>query len=353
MCRNNCNIKQKKWKQLTWENRLIIEHMYNVQKKNYTQISKEICVHRTTISREIKNGLIELETSYKPLLKYSADVAQRKNTLNETAKGPMLKIGKDINLAEYIEEEIRDKKSPEVIAYRILIKDEYSTKIHWKTIYNYIDKGIINVKRNDLTYGMYKKKHNKRKTESIIMKNFKQGKTIHDRPEHISNRGEIGHWEMDLVEGINGKKDPYLLVLSERMTRKEIIRIIPNKTNQSVVKVLDQIERQIGVKKFRNIFKTITTDNGTEFRNWKGIEQSYCRSKINRTTQYFADSYSSWQRGTNENINKMIRRFLPKGTSFKNLTQEHVQRIESWINNYPRKILNFKSSQEYYKENIA
>ena len=157
---------------------------------------------------------------------------------------------------------------------------------------------------------------------------------------------------MDLVEGLKGQKEPYLLVLSERKTRKEIIELIPNKSAESVAKALDRIERQLGVIKFREIFKTITTDNGTEFRSWKLIGKSYTGSKKTRTTQYFADAYSSWQRGTNENINKMIRRFLPKGTSFKGLKQEDVKRIEKWINNYPRKILKFKTSEEYYEEQI-
>ena len=82
------------------------------------------------------------------------------------------------------------------------------------------------------------------------------------------------------------------------------------------------------------------------------MEKSYTGSKKKRTNQYFADSYSSWQRGTNENINKMIRRFLPKKTSFKGLKQEDVKRIEKWINNYPRKIFNFKTSEEYYQEEM-
>lgn len=134
--------------------------------------------------------------------------------------------------------------------------------------------------------------------------------------------------------------------------RKEIIELIPNKLAKSVSKALDRIEREIGVVKFREIFKTIMTDNGAEFRNQKSIEQSYTRSKKGRTKQYYADAYSSWQRGTNENINKMIRRLLPKGTSFKGLKQEDVKRIEKWINQYPRKIFKFKTSEEYYKEEL-
>ena len=100
------------------------------------------------------------------------------------------------------------------------------------------------------------------------------------------------------------------ILYNEEHLRKEIIKLIPNKTAESVVKALNRIERHLGVIKFRKIFKTITTDNGAEFRNWKLIEKSYTGSNIARTSQYYADAYYSWQRGANENINKMIRRFF-------------------------------------------
>lgn len=352
MCQENYNTNKREFKQLTYKERVKIETLYNDQHLNYTQIGEILGKHRTTISRDIKLGLVELETSYLPVWKYCAEVAQRKNEENETAKGTNLKIGKDMKLARFIEKEIKEEKSsPEVIEYKIK-QGKYSTTVCFKTIYNYIDKEILEVKRKDLTYGNYTKKEDRKKDESEKIKPNKEGKTIHDRPEEIKTREEIGHWEMDLVEGLKGKKEPYLLVLSERKTRKEIIELIPNKEASSVAKALDRIERKLGVVKFRETFKTITTDNGAEFRNWKVIEKSYTGSKKARTTQYFADAYSSWQRGTNENINKMIRRFLPKGTSFKGLKQEDVKRIEKWINNYPRKILKFKTSEEYYEEQI-
>ena len=257
-----------------------------------------------------------------------------------------------MKLANFIEKEIKEEKSsPEVVEYKIK-QSKFKTTLCFKTIYNYIDKEILEIERKDLTCGKYKKKEKIKKEEKEFLKPNKEGKTIHDRPEEIKTREEIGHWEMDLVEGLKGQKEPYLLVLSERKTRKEIIELLPNKTAKSVSKALDRIEKEIGVVKFRETFKTITTDNGAEFRNWKSIEQSYTGSKKARTSQYFADAYSSWQRGTNENINKMIRRFLPKGTSFKGLKQEDVKRIEKWINQYPRKILKFKTSEEYYQEEL-
>lgn len=350
MCQEQYTTNKRNFKQLTYKERIKIETLYNDQHLNYTEIGDILGKHRTTISRDIKLGLVELETSYLPVWKYCAEVAQRRNEENETAKGTNLKIGNDMKLAKFIEKEIKEEKSsPEVVEYKIK-QGKFATTICFKTIYNYIDKEIIEVERKDLTCGKYNKKEKIKKEESEYLKPNKEGKTIHDRPEEIKKREEIGHWEMDLVEGLKGQKEPYLLVLSERKTRKEIIELIPDKTAESVGKALDRIEKRLGVVKFRETFKTITTDNGSEFRNWKIIEKSYTGSKKARTSQYFADAYCSWQRGTNENINKMIRRFLPKGTSFKNLTQEEVKKIEKWINNYPRKILKFKTSEEYYQE---
>ena len=353
MCQDKYNTNKKKFKQLTYKDRIKIEPLYNKLHLTYTEIGKIIGKDRTTISREIKRGLVKnLTSELIEIYVYSAEVAQRKNEEKESAKGTYLKIGTDIKLAKFIEEQIKEEKmSPEVIGEKIK-KEKFSTTLCYKTIYNYIEKEILDIKREDLTYGKYKKKEERGKEESEFLKPNKEGKTIHDRPKEVETREEIGHWEMDLVEGLKGQKEPYLLVLSERKTRKEIIELIPNKSAESVSKALDRIERKLGVVKFRKTFKTITTDNGAEFRNWKMIEKSYSKSKKVRTRQYFADAYSSWQRGTNENINKMIRRFLPKGSSFKGLKQEDVKRIERWINNYPRKIFNFKTSEQYYQEEI-
>ena len=104
-------------------------------------------------------------------------------------------------------------------------------------------------------YGKYNKKEDEKKEESDKIKPNKEGKTIHDRPKEIDKREEVGHWEMDLVEGIRGEKEPYLLVLSERKTRKEIIELIPNKEAQSVARALDRIEKTVRGKKIqKNVY---------------------------------------------------------------------------------------------------
>lgn len=354
MCQSDFTIEVKRNKHLKWDNRILIEHLYNVQKKKPSEIAKELKKHRTTIEREIKRGLVKiLNSDYTERTVYSADIAQSKHDRNGTAKGPILKIDKDHELAKFIEEKIREKYSPEVIAEMIAKDDRFKKKIHWKTIYNYIDKGIMLIERKDLTYGNYKARKKGNKKENVVKLFKKEGRRITDRPKEAETRKEMGHWEMDTLEGKKGANEPILLVLSERASRQERIILMKDKTQESVIKALNKLERRLGTKLFRETFKTITTDNGSEFLNYTGIETSYRGSKKPRTKQYYADAYSAWQRGTNENTNKLIRRFLPKGQSLAKLTDKDVQRIEDWINNYPRKILGFKSSNEIFTEIAA
>ena len=139
---------------------------------------------------------------------------------------------------------------------------------------------------------------------------------------------------MDCVEG-KKKTKKTLLVLTERKSRREIIRPMRDQTARSVVRVLDNPERECGAN-FSKIFRTITVDNGSEFADCAGMEKS-CRRKGNRTKIYYCHPYSSYERGSNENVNKMIRRWFPKGTDFRKVTAKAIQKVEDWINNYPVK----------------
>lgn len=353
MCQNNYNTKHKKGEHLNYEDRVKIAHLYNQQDKNYTEIGNELNCHRTTISREIKKGKVELRNSdWTKRTEYSAQKGQRIYSENSSAKGPDLKIGKNIELAEFIEKQVLKLRSPAAIAKDIEKSDRFEIKIHYKTIYNYIDKGILNIDKDDLVHGNYNTSKERPK-ESMRTTRRKEGKTIRDRPEGANTREEFGHWEMDLVEGVKKKNDPFLLVLTERQTRQEIIEKIPNKRSESVIKALDRIERRFGVVNFRETFKTITTDNGKEFSDYEGIQESFTGSKISRTEQFYCDAYCSWQRGSNEVANRFIRRFLPKGTSFKGITQNVVKEIQEFINNYPRKLFDYSNSNELFNKKVS
>ena len=99
--------------------------------------------------------------------------------------------------------------------------------------------------------------------------------------------------------------------------------------------------------------ESITFDNGSEFMDCAGIEKSVYGKDRKRTKVYYCHPYSAYERGTNENINKMIRRFLPKGTDFRKVTAAYIQRVETWINNYPREILGFETSGSLFERYVA
>lgn len=248
MCQVNYNTKNPKGKHLTYDNRKLIAHLYNYQNKNYTEIAEELDCHRTTISREIKKGLFEHQRGLGQdnVMYYDFDIAQRKYDTNATAKGPELKIDKNHKLAKFIEKKVNEKYSPEVIAHLIDKKDEFVMSLSYKTIYNYIDNGVLMLDREDLVSGNYRNKSKKRRSESSKTTRHKQGRTIRDRPKAADKRSKIGHFEMDLVEGQKDREEPNLLVLTDRKTRKEIIEKIPSKTQEAVIKGLDRIERRGG-----------------------------------------------------------------------------------------------------------
>ena len=163
----------------------------------------------TTISREIKKGTVELlNTDYSTREEYVAERGQEVYDNNATAKGPRIKIAKEHELSEFIEEQIEEKYAPEVIANMIEEAEEFKITLHWKTIYNYIDRGILLVDREDLTYGSYDTGGVTQKREKRSTKERKEGRTISDRPQAADDR-ELGHWEMDLLEGQKCKSHFY------------------------------------------------------------------------------------------------------------------------------------------------
>ena len=166
-------------------------------------------------------------------------------------------------------------------------------------------------------------------------------KSIENRPKEAKERKVYGYWEGDLVVGKQGTKT-VLFTLTERMTRQEIIMKLPNKETKTIAKAIDRLERRYGGK-FYKTFKSITFYNGAEFMGYEGIEKS-CLRKTKRTTIYYAHPYCSGERGTNENNNRLIRRFIPKGTDMTNIKVSKIKEIEDWINNYPRAMFDYKSS---------
>ena len=339
------------FKHLTKADRIKLETLLNAGHSK-KEIANILHVHISTIYREIKRGEFEaLNTTLEKEKRYSCDMAEKKYRENLKAKGPELKIGKDLELASYIENKIvRDGYSPEAVIGEIKeTGKEFKTEICVTTLYSYIDKGIfLKVTNKSLSV------KGKRKREYSRVKRYQKrtgiGESIEKRPEKIDSREDFGHWEMDTVKGKRGKSKNVMLVLTERKTRNELIYKMPDGKTESVIRVLNRLERKWG-KKFQDVFKTITVDNGAEFSDCEGMEHSVIKNG-SRTKIYYCHPYSSWERGSNEVANKMIRRKIPKGENFDAKTQKEIKDIENWINDYPRRIFGYKTARQMFEQEL-
>jgi transposase, IS30 family len=347
------NTGKGKWKQIFERERYKIEALYE-QGLTPAQIGGALNPRRDrrTIERELLIGLVEqrrMNPSYKkyePLyvteMAYKADMAQMRHDERAANKGRGLKIGNDQKLADYIERKIKDEKwSPDAIIGRIRAEGmPFKTAICTKTVYNYIDKGIFREVTNKNLW--VKKDGGKKRDYKKIRKvalNNRDGRSITERPREADERSEQGHWEIDLVVGKQGTK-PVVLTLVERKTRKSLYVLVRNKTQREVIRAVSRARKRVGGD-FSEVFKTITADNGSEFLDSGAIKEAAgCREV------YYAHPYSSWERGSNENGNRILRRFIPKGTDIGRLTEKELQRIEDWVNNYPRKIHGYKTANE-------
>ena len=346
----DCITKRGKYKHLNERERYKLEGHLEA-KLSIKEISKKLNKHPATVYREIKRGLI-MRVGYEldEYQAYRANVAQKDYDKKVTNRERSLKIGKDQQLEKYIRRKIlRDKKSPDAVIGQIKRKGlKFKGMVCTKTLYNYVEQGIFSgVSNANLWEKRKQKKKKHRRIQRISLRN-KMCRSIENRPLEITDRLEYGHWEGDCVKGPI-KKRVGLFTLSERKTREQIIIKIGSLTQESILKALDSLENKYS-HHFRNKFKSITFDNGSEFLDWEAIERSSINSTEKRTITYFAHPYSSWERGTNENQNRMIRRFIPKGTDIAAVSNKEVKRIEKWMNNYPRKILEYKTANEMVLE---
>lgn len=328
--------KGRRFSHLSWKNRLKIEKMRK-ERKSVQEIADALHVHNSTIYRELRRGkAIQRTTELVDREVYCPDVAEDKYRAELAAKGPALKIGGDYALAEYIQSKIANEGYSPRAALAKIEEDglEFSVTLSKWTVYSYIDKGVFwGLTNKDLP----RRGKRKRRYKKVRAARLPNGDSIDDRPEEINLRKQFGDWEMDTV--VSGKKDTSrLLVFTERALRKEIIIKIPDGTTESVVGAIDRMERKLGSRMFRRLFRTITVDNGSEFQDCEGMERP-CLTKMRRTHVYYCHPYSSWERGSNENANILIRRWIPKGTNLSTISNERVAWVERWINNYPREVL--------------
>jgi len=339
----NNNTESRKNKHLNFKERMTIQLRLKDGRSAY-KIAKELNRPINTVLNEIRRGTTTQIIQGKPIQLYLADTGEatyKKHRLNSCRTFKRLECCEFIN---YVVAKIKyDSWSPDACVGNALETSKFqrSQMVCTKTLYNYIDLGLIAIKNADLPIKL------RRNTKPRIVKEHKKklGTSIEERRKDIDSREEFGHWEIDTVIGTKSGNDCVLLTIVERKTRNAIVRIINSKTADAVMNELESIRNLYGTR-FSQVFKTITGDNGSEFADLYKLESD------NDTKIYFTHPYSSFEKGTNERHNGLIRRFIPKGRRMSDYTFNDIAFIEDWMNTLPRRILKYQTPEELFESHL-
>lgn len=303
------------------------------------EIARQLGFCERTIYYELRRGSYMHTCDYWEEKRYSAQKGQQIHDYNQTAKGRPLKLGSDYAFAAYIEHKIIvDKYSP-AAALAAAREHSFSTSICISTLYSYIDKKVFLELRDKHLWEKCKRKQKRTETGKRIA--HPKLPSIENRPAYIGQRSERGHWEMDLIIG-KSETRAALLTLTERYSRQVLIFKLPDRKAATIRGVFDRLERKY--PDFPQRFKSLTTDNGSEFLEYDRLCQSIYGGR--RFQVWYCHSYSAWEKGSVENHNRMIRRFLPKGTDFTKVSKKRIAAIQDWMNNYPRRTLNWQTPNQ-------
>jgi transposase, IS30 family len=324
----------RKFKQLTKENRIQIESYIKIGKRP-SEIAELLGRPKCTISREIKRNSRST---------YKAENAQILVNATNKLKHTGSKIQKSKILYRYIRFCLHFRMSPEQISNKL--RTQYSHRldlqVSHESIYTYIYTWCKNELRKELKEHLRRQKSqrgypkNRGNTRVLIPDRI----SIADRPEEVNDRTIPGHWESDLIIGKDGKSCIGTIV--ERTTRAVIIVKLDARDATTVCQAFAQELKTLP----QQMRKTMTHDNGLEMAQHK-LFTAQTQIKV-----FFADPYSSWQRGTNENTNMLIRDFFPKGTDFNLVTKEQLKRVQNILNCRIRKTLDWKSPKDVFEQYI-
>ncbi|UXN12121.1 IS30 family transposase [Lactobacillus amylovorus] len=325
-----------KGKHLSFEERVIIQTRLK-DGCSIRAIARELGCSPSTISYEVRRGTVSLYHGKQK--RYKADQGQSVYQINRRHCGRKSDFLKKAGFINYvIKHFFEDGWSLDVCANRSLAIGEFShhQAVCTRTLYNYVEQGLIAIKNYDLPEKIKRntKLHHVRKNKK------KLGRSIEERPKEIDQRNEFGH-----VLGHKTKDDQVLLTLSERMSREFLIIRIPDKTSVSVMQAFKMLQKQYS-EHWNDIFKTIITDNGSEFADLANLEE------VSKTLVYYAHSYTSCDKGTVERHNGLIRRFIPKGDCINNYSLQQIIDIETWCNSLPRKILAYHTPDEIFEREL-
>ena len=346
----NIEYKQKQYKHLNIKERVMIETIMKEQlevygKVNITSIAKKLNRSKSTISREIRRNkfvvlteIFNKDSIFKKkkviTFEYESTEANEKALKKQKEKGTSrIKLLYNKQLIKEVNRLLKEEgKSPDIVAYKIRENKTFNVKVSTNTIYDGIRKGYLEVSTKDRK--RMKDKSRRCRVERNKIPESKKDRSIELRPDYINNRKEFGHFEMDLVLGKQGKDKECLLTLTEIKTRFEIVIKLNNKSSSEVIGAINSIKEHL--KGYSSeIFKSITTDNGSEFSRYEEIEE------ILGTMVYFCHPGASYEKGTNERHNGMLREYIPKGSDISKYSAEDLDRIVSKLNDLERKKLNY------------
>lgn len=333
--------KRKKGTHLLLEERVIIQTRLK-DHCSLRSIAREIGCSPSTIHYEVKRGTVKLY--HGKIKRYKAQQGQNVYQSHCQYCGRKSDFLKKHKFIDYVQQHFfEDGWSLDACSNRCTAVGEFASSdvVCTKTLYNYVDQGLLSIHNYDLPEKLKRntKRHRVRQNKKRL------GRSIEERPEEINKRNELGHWECDLVLGHKTKDDEVLLTLSERMSREFLIIRIPDKTSASVMQAFKELQRQYS-EHWNDIFKTITTDNGSEFADLSNLEDA------SNTLIYYAHPYTSCDKGTVERHNGLIRRFIPKGEAIDDYSLQEIIDIETWCNSLPRKILAYHTPDEIFEKEL-
>ncbi len=314
------------YKHLTIEERSCLRIYYR-QGKSFREIAKLLGRNVSTISREINRNY----SHRYDICTYYPHTAQKKYLFRRSFCHRGMFGNQE--LLNYIEERLKETWSPEQISNTPC---EYKVP-SFKTIYRWLYEGY-------LAKGDVKLLRKKGKTRKRLGNGgrFTTGKSIRKRDKSVYKRLEFGHWEADTVVSGQGKSKTCFATLAERKTRFYIAIKIPNRNSQTMAAAIVQALSKLP----KGAVKTITCDRGSEFAAWREIEKAlHC-------DMYFADPYCAWQKGTNENLNGLLREFYPKGRNLSRVSEKTLKKNLALINARPKKVLNFRKPVDLFEENL-
>jgi len=336
----NCSTERRKGQHLTSEERHDIEvHLKDGWSKY--RIAKHLNRPYNTVKNEILRGTVALY--HGKVLRYKADAGQNQYKQNRCSSARKYRCLETADFLKYVVKQFQEEGwSLDVCFGYALQSGKFSRNemVCTKTLYNYVDLGLLPLKNIDLPEKLRRNTKAKRVREN--RKNL--GRSIDERPADVENRTDFGHWELDSVLGKKGADEPCALTLVERTTRNAMWLKVRNHSAEAVTEAMQELKNIFGAH-FSEVFKTITTDNGSEF-------SELSMQETEETKVYFTHPFSSWEKGTNECHNRMLRRFIPKGKSFTDYSVEDVLFFADSINGLPRKILGYRTPGELFEKEL-